>query len=1165
MKATPPASEAKRAANPYVGPGPYAQADAYRFFGRNREAGELYSLVSAHRTVLLYAQSGAGKTSLLNAGLVPMLEEGGFDVLPPARVSGISREDAAKYSVKNIYVLSFADLWAERSVGPNATFLEVLAIRQRRRDAHGNLLPRVAIFDQFEELFTGYPERWQDRRSFFEQLNEAMKDDPSLRVLFAMREDFVAQIDPYEDLLPEEFRTRYRLEQLREDAALAAVECPLEATGLRFKHGVAKLLVDDLLSEAITSGVRAPGEFVEPVQLQVVCFNLFRNLPESTTEITEEHLAAFGDVDQALREFYQGALKEAAGKAAIDEDDLRQWFETKLITEAGTRGLVFRGEATTGGIPDAAVDALEDLHIIRAEVRGRDRWYELSHDRFIRPILRANDTWRARVQAEERQRREEETRRLIEQERGEAARSRQRAEEQTRLARRFRGLFWGAATALLAAIVFALGWLYQHKKMERVSRESSVRALVLAADKNLSTDPELSILLALQAVSRTYGPGKTVMPEAEDALRQGLQALPPGVTMGGDEKAPRSSLSALAFSRDGTLLATGGSDRTVRVWDAASGAIKFKLFHHGYPVTSIAFSPDGTRLAAVSLDGAVSVWGVGSQQQLNTFSTVSWPSAVSLSPDARFLVAATANGEALVWDAQSGKELTSPLAGHHGAVTGATFSVDAKLLATANDDGTVIVWDGKTGRPRPLLSPGHRKITGMSFSGDATRLAVAGEDGTVTVWDEGSGKSLYTLPGQGNRVYALALSLDGNRIATVRADGRAELWDVASDEELPMRFPRQDYISGIAFSPDGQRLATVGVDGTAKVWDVSMHSAAEVVMTLPVPEAFSAAFSHKGGLLAIASDRGTAVRSVASGELLFSFPDWGAFNFAADDSDLAIVTSEAKLKVENLGTAKGELPYPPCSTSSTPVWADFSRDWSEMVISDVNGKVKVCHKPSGQGLFLNTSSPQANSIGAVSPDGKTIALGARDGMISLWDANSGGNKCSWKTHFRQTDFVAFSYNGKRLAAAGENNSAQIWDSSCSGSGEVESSKQLRATLSGHSGAVTAVAFSKDGTLVATGSLDGTAKVWDVGPPGNPKELYSFSHESGILYVDLSPDSGLLAATSANGYVRIYRLNIGIARLMTLAKERVHRNLSPGECKKFVPGGKCAQVVAAATE
>ncbi len=383
--------------NPYLGPRPFAQNDASRFFGRDCEIADLCSLVAAHRTVLLYSQSGAGKSSLLNAGIAPNLKGRGFDVLPAARVSS-SIEETIPPNV-NIYVHNALRFWGDERVLAERSLAGGLAFRPRHTKASGNVLPRVVVFDQLEELFTNYPERWRQRREFFEQLAKAMEDEGTLRVLFVMREDFVGHLDPYEDILPEEFRTRYRLEQLREDAARDAISKPLEGTSIQFAPGVTDDLVSDLLSVRSREGdgESAQGEFVDPVQLQVTCFSLFRKLPSNATKITTDHRIAFGKVDHALREFYQDSLQETSLRAGVEEDSLRQWFESKLITESTGRGLVLRGEKETGGMPNPAVDVLEELHIIRPEARGRDRWYELSHDRFIVPILRANDEWRTRI------------------------------------------------------------------------------------------------------------------------------------------------------------------------------------------------------------------------------------------------------------------------------------------------------------------------------------------------------------------------------------------------------------------------------------------------------------------------------------------------------------------------------------------------------------------------------------------------------------------------------------------------------------------------------------------------------------------------------------------------------------------------------------------------
>src|SRR5262249_38310204 len=135
------------------------------------------------------------------------------------------------------------------------------------------------------------------------------------------------------------------------------------------------------------------GEFIEPVQHQVICSNLWQNLPSQTKLITFDHLKKFGDVNEALKEFYEDAVSAAVNDVHVDEGVLRNWFKSQLITAAETRGTVFRDAETTGGLSNHVVDVLENRHLIRAELRSGARWYELTHDRFIRPINESNRSW----------------------------------------------------------------------------------------------------------------------------------------------------------------------------------------------------------------------------------------------------------------------------------------------------------------------------------------------------------------------------------------------------------------------------------------------------------------------------------------------------------------------------------------------------------------------------------------------------------------------------------------------------------------------------------------------------------------------------------------------------------------------------------------------------
>ncbi len=453
MKAVEPAPLAEPN-NPYVGPRPFEQHERRLFFGRDWEADELVALVIAHPVTLLYAESGAGKSSLLNARILPKLEdEEACEVLPVARVRGDIPPGIRTEQIDNLYAFNTLLRWTEESaVTPpqlvNLSLAEFLKSRPHQSDQEGDPALRVLVFDQFEELFTFYPERWPEREKFFEQINQALTDDRLLRVLLVIREDHLAQLDPYAQLLPEQLRYRFRLERLRRAAALAAVTGPLQETGHSFAPGVAESLVDELLKIRVEdrSGqiIEAPGEFIEPVQLQVVCQSLWNELPPEVAEITQSHLLAFGNVDQALTKFYEQALQNTVQRLQVlpklqreqpqtepetssgipyqgfmrawfnflgdkfvwespfkqrlfPEWRLRNWFERELITPARTRGLVYRGAKATGGVPNTAVDLLEGHHLIRGEQRAGGRWYELTHDRLIGPIQKSNANWRAKT------------------------------------------------------------------------------------------------------------------------------------------------------------------------------------------------------------------------------------------------------------------------------------------------------------------------------------------------------------------------------------------------------------------------------------------------------------------------------------------------------------------------------------------------------------------------------------------------------------------------------------------------------------------------------------------------------------------------------------------------------------------------------------------------
>jgi WD40 repeat protein len=410
------------AKSPYVGPTEFTHNDADRFFGRSREITELSTLVIAYPLTLLYAKSGAGKSSLVKAGLIPELERQNFEVLPPVRVNRNPAEND-RDRVANIFVysvLSSLDEHGQASANTPSrlrqTLVDYLVQLPHHYDRYEMPLTRVLIFDQFEEVFTTHPDRWRDQRGLFEQVNAALERDPYLRVVFSMREDYVASFDSFMSFLPGKLPVRLRLEMLRRENALEAMVEPLKGTPVSFAPEVAQRLVEQLLQVRRADGTLYLGAVVEPVLLQVVCDDLWGEMKRREERvITDEILTAFGTIEDSLSRFYENQVVVVSEAANYDALVICTWFGARLISPDRKREKVRRGTMETAGLPLEIADWFDLRHILRvADVTDGVTWYELTHERLIEPILQANARIEARVRAEQER---QQQRRLAEEQR----------------------------------------------------------------------------------------------------------------------------------------------------------------------------------------------------------------------------------------------------------------------------------------------------------------------------------------------------------------------------------------------------------------------------------------------------------------------------------------------------------------------------------------------------------------------------------------------------------------------------------------------------------------------------------------------------------------------------------------------------------------------------
>ena len=379
---------------PYPGPRPFHGSEAHKFFGRDDEIRRLVAMTYANRVTVLFGPSGAGKTSLLRAGYIPALDPKDFEILPVVRFEAGQHTRGAQAG--NHFVARALATWTpagQRPPSVETTFAEFFGDRPHLVNALGEPLARVLVFDEFEELFAPYPERWQQRHDFFGQMEELLRGDGLDRIVISIRDEELGALAPLLDHLDLQTRAELRLERLGDAPAVAALVGPLATTDVRFGEGVAEEVVSELRRiPADRRARRAEGEseFIDPIRLQLVALASWRSR-DGTTLIRHDLVPGWADSGAALRAFYEGAVRQVA--SIVDEDVLRQWIEGELITSSGAPAAV-EGARAAAAVPLEALTGLEQAGLlVRVEGTG-PLHMALAHERFVPEILISNDEHR---------------------------------------------------------------------------------------------------------------------------------------------------------------------------------------------------------------------------------------------------------------------------------------------------------------------------------------------------------------------------------------------------------------------------------------------------------------------------------------------------------------------------------------------------------------------------------------------------------------------------------------------------------------------------------------------------------------------------------------------------------------------------------------------------
>jgi eukaryotic-like serine/threonine-protein kinase len=577
---------------------------------------------------------------------------------------------------------------------------------------------------------------------------------------------------------------------------------------------------------------------------------------------------------------------------------------------------------------------------------------------------------------------------------------------------------------------------------------------------------------------------------------------------------------------DGKLIASvvsgqsadGMASGEVRIWDAGSGAL---LQARRAPGTAhrLAFRPDGTRLALATMDGRVFIWDVASGKELlRTSPHLQLIAAVAFSPNGQLLGTASWDETVKILRAGTGEVVRVLHPPEGGRFQSLVFSPDGKRLATGGWDGMVRLWNVQTGAQEQVLSEHKTTVTGLAFSPDGKLLASAGSNANLRIWDLATGRFIQSVTARTGAVLSNAFSPDSRYLAYSGGDGTVRVWDVESGVERVIFHGHSATAESVQFSPDGQRLvSSCPLEGTVKVWDFTRH---------PDYATLARVRGRADQTIKVRELTGKAEASA----LARTGPDIEALAFHADGRNLVSVAVGGKLQIWDAfsGVLKQQRTLDLCDELISPaVLAAFSLGGERLAgraraderlvkIWDVQTGAEIvtlpghtlpifCVRFSRDGRQLvtcgcdlrrpdrpheikvwdtTTAALRATYTGnglifsaAFSPDGRWLALGAQDGKVLLTACDGGQRQVRLSGLQSHVAAVAFSADGRLLAAAGVGDKAlRLWSLEGFNADRDPAPRAIGAPAA--PSFLCDLAFSPDGRRLAGINRD-LVKMWDV--------------------------------------------------------------------------------------
>ncbi len=574
-------------------------------------------------------------------------------------------------------------------------------------------------------------------------------------------------------------------------------------------------------------------------------------------------------------------------------------------------------------------------------------------------------------------------------------------------------------------------------------------------------------------------------------------------------------VNALTVTPDGRLALTASEDRTVKVWEIATGRELPTFQGHTMVVRAVAVTPDG-RLALFASWRAVKVWEIATGRELRTFQGhTDGVTAVAVTPDGRLALSASRDGTVKVWDIVTGREV-STFQGHKDEVKAVAVTPDGRLALSASQDKTVKVWDIATSWQLYTIK-GHRgAITAVAVTPDGRLALSASEDRTVKVWEIATGRRVRTFKGHKSGVTTVAVTPDGRLALSASHDKMVKVWEMATGREVNTFQGHISSVSAVAVTPDDWLALSASRDGTVKVWDISpllntgIATGRERRTLEGHTDTVCAVAVTRDGRLALSASRDRTVKvwEIATGRELRTFQGH------TDTVHAVAVTRNGRLAL--------------------------SASWDKTV--------KVWEIATGQELHTFQGHTDGVTAVAVTPDGR-LALSASWKEVKVWEITTGRELRTFQSHTGWVHTVAVTPADRlALSASGDETTAKVW--------KIATGRELR-TFQGYTRGVMAVVVTRDGRLALSASEDRTVKVWEI---ATGRELRAFQgHTDRVWAVAVTPDGRLALSASWDKTVKVWDLAAGQMVASFEADYPLYSLALSGDGITVVAGGSSGQV------